>query len=834
MTIYSGRTRISEEEDLWRIIGIHEVTTPLDEYDQEIIRGYMRSEDDIISFYSLLSPEYDIYYDLISKQYKYLNNDFYCPCTIIDGYYMPNGFYTTPLTLENNKIYYDEDTTKYYLYKDSSFQNVTKYTYTVNGVSSSTVYYYEGDGHLYKNKTNVSSDIISILVNDVYEQHPYIEGLLTHNIFYSNEIPYEEGDYIYYNLNDETYYLYNFENQIFEEATYEYISPIIDENNTVRCLPLSGDPENKTLVTGYKIGNRFFKEIAAGYTNAINPIADQNGNDTSCVYYDQITHGYYFYVDNEFVHMPLYEAYETHTNHDSSGVETTIELDNGYIVNNVLYYHNYENENELHHRYIVDGYFVDGSFYTTKKNGRPNAIYHVTGTDSYYVYNDTDNLFYSETLTGPYMIGIYYSGRVDPSINNFYQDDEGKLYYYDGSYHVTTTIDGYYVPTKNIMCQYKESPSVENNENLYYNILNESFYVYKSDDDTLVQVKPVSCYIVDHVAYTKQRPAIGATYYDINTEEYYIYKDGLFIELDNDNPPISNDSQIVLSLTKQDLLIDDNILDQNPYDQDVVLAGVTANKAGLMTADLYNRFLDLEHRYEMKVSSTTYNTLADLERAAPDDTNLVYIVGGSQQYVLSDNGDYVKIGDTDVSTLDLTDIASIDDVTDILEEIHQQDSRLQHQINILDTEVDSKYSTSNIITDINNLTETSEDAVSSKVLVNYIRSLMTTTINVDSLVTETVVERVEKYEDSIRVYYKDIVTAAPPAYIDNLSTQANISKVDPNHTFSARFIKLMIDDLQTQIDNITDDGLGFEWASNDQSNATIVLSINNRVVNYVP
>ena len=73
MTIYSGKTRISEEEDLWRVIGIHEVTDSTTD-ERQIISGYMGSDE----FYQFLEIEPDIYYDLGADTneipYKYKNN----------------------------------------------------------------------------------------------------------------------------------------------------------------------------------------------------------------------------------------------------------------------------------------------------------------------------------------------------------------------------------------------------------------------------------------------------------------------------------------------------------------------------------------------------------------------------------------------------------------------------------------------------------------------------------------------------------------------------------------------------------------------------------------
>ena len=119
MTIFSGKTRISEEEDLWRVIGIHEVTS-LAESDRQVIRGYMKSTGTGANiqydFYQLLDSEPDIYYDLLTNKYKYKKNSTSYPqCTIIEGY-LTDGFYKQKITPQNNKIYYDQDKDKYYIY----------------------------------------------------------------------------------------------------------------------------------------------------------------------------------------------------------------------------------------------------------------------------------------------------------------------------------------------------------------------------------------------------------------------------------------------------------------------------------------------------------------------------------------------------------------------------------------------------------------------------------------------------------------------------------------------------------------------------------------------
>ena len=820
MTIFSGKTRISEEEDLWRVIGIHEVTS-LAESDRQVIRGYMKSTGTGANiqydFYQLLDSEPDIYYDLLTNKYKYKKNSTSYPqCTIIEGY-LTDGFYKQQITPQNNKIYYDQDKDKYYIYNDPSYREIEKYEYQ-NTLNTTVDQLYYNNNAFYKNKATISSNIIAILVGDEYEQHPYVKGLLKHNIFYSDKVTFN-SDYIYYNNNDDVYYLYDSEEEILIPAleSYDIINPPEANSNQVVCINVQEDIiDTRTLVTGYKISDdRFYETVSAGYTNPIIPTGEA---DTTYVYYDQLTNTYYFLYADGFRAMPVYEAYEEHSTHNQVGTAGNL----------VLYYHNYENENVLHHREIIKGYFVNENFYTTKVSGDPTAIYHTPEANRFYTYNSEDNLFNSYSFTNPYEIGVLYSNKVTPSTNNFYKDENNNIYYYDGDYHVTEILDGYYIPIKNIMCSNKVTGFTENNKNLYYNLIDNKYYVYKNADHTLVKINPVSCYIISNVPYKKQRAALGAIYYDINDSEYYIYDNGTFREY-NHNSAISNASQIVLSLTKQDMLIDDNILDQNPYDEDVILTGADTTHAGLLTADLYNRFIDLESRYKMRISSTPYATLADLNSAAPTDENMIYIVGNKEQYVLSDDGSYIKIGDTDLSTLDLTDIASVDDISDILEQIRKQDLNLQNQITTLNNELALKYPTANIITNVQHINNQAyqNEAVSSKVLVDYVQNLLSNVVSVDHLVTETVVERVEKHEDSIRVYYKDIVTAMPLDYIDD---SLNSNNVGVNRAYSSRLMKTIINDLQAQINNIVDTGIVFEWASGDTSNATIVISINNRVV----
>ena len=91
----------------------------------------------------------------------------------------------------------------------------------------------------------------------------------------------------------------------------------------------------------------------------------------------------------------------------------------GTAGNLILYYHNYENENVLHHREIIKGYFVNENFYTTKVSGDPTAIYHTPEANRFYTYNSEDNLFNSYLFTNPYEIGVLYSNKVTPSTNNF-------------------------------------------------------------------------------------------------------------------------------------------------------------------------------------------------------------------------------------------------------------------------------------------------------------------------------------------------------------------------------------------------------------------------------
>ena len=111
------------------------------------------------------------------------------------------------------------------------------------------------------------------------------------------------------------------------------------------------------------------------------------------------------------------------------------------------------------------------------------------------------------------------------------------------------------------------------------------------------------------------------------------------------------------------------------------------------------------------------------------------------------------------------------------------------------------------------------------ILVDYITNQLSGA-NGNNVVRETVVYDVQKIEDSIRVYTKEIVTAMPYDYINSLPS----SNIDANHTFSARLIRELITDLQTQINNVVDDGLILDWRYNDRSDATIILSIENRVI----
>lgn len=819
MTIYSGKTRISEEEDLWRVIGIHEVTDSTTN-ERQIISGYMGSDE----FYQFLEIEPDIYYDLELEKYRYKryqppmvllasvnNNTQYPFCDVIEGYYTANGFYNNQITPQSNNIYYDQDTNEYYIYKNRSL---------IPGTMMTGLYYH--DGVFYQEKRDISSNQIAILVNNRYEQHPYIEGILQYNNFYSDEVTFDTN-HVYQDINNNIYYLYDDEQEELQIVNFEYISPPDGNNEVFYLLPGESETEAKTLITGYKIGDKFYETISAGY---IDPVIPDGNDDTTYVYYDQINNAYYFLYADGFRQMPIYGQLEEHETHDASS----------NVINRVLYYHNYENATSLEHRIIIDGYFVNDGFYTTKLDGDPTAVYRTSGTDDFWTFNNDDGEFYHYDI-GEYEIGVLYSGRVNPSMNNFYQDrPTGKYYYYDGSYQETTVTNAYYIPGTNIICEDKLTVFTEDNRNLYHDNGEDRYYVYKFDEQNLVRVKPVSCYFINNVPCLKVRPAMGAVYYDEANDEYFIYSNGAFVEYDN-NIPISDENQIVLSLTKADMLLDCDILDGNPeYDHDAILEGANSNKAGLMTADLYNRFIDLESHYKMRISSTPYATLADLESAAPTDENCIYIVGGKKQYVLSDDGTYIQIGDTDLSSLDLLDVASVDDVSDILEQIQKQstylqtqDSNLQNQITTLDTELDSKYPTANIITDSNNLSNPlyKNEAVSSKVLIDYVSDILSNTISVNALETATVVERIDKDEDSIRVYYKDIVTAIPVAYISD-SLDSNLA--DENHAYSASLMKSKLDDLQTQINNVTTDGLSFGWASDSPSDATIVLSIKNKLV----
>lgn len=823
MTIYSGKTRISEEEDLWRVIGIHEVTDSTTN-ERQIISGYMGSDE----FYQFLEIEPDIYYDLELEKYRYkryqapmlllasVNNDTQYPfCDVIEGYYTANGFYNNQITPQSNNIYYDQDTNKYYIYKNRSL---------IPGTMIAGLYYH--DGVFYQEKRDISSNQIAILVNNRYEQHPYIEGILQYNNFYSDEVTFDTSC-IYYDKNTHIYYIYYNDNLIDAMGDESpYVGIILSSNSANERICVRNDSSTndiKTLVEGYKIGDKFYETISAGY---IDPVIPDGNDDTTYVYYDQINNAYYFLYADGFRQMPIYGQLEEHETHDASSK----------TINRVLYYHNYENATSLEHRIIIDGYFVNDGFYTTKLDGDPTAVYRTSGTDDFWTFNNNDGEFYHYNI-GEYEIGVLYSGRVNPSMNNFYQDrPTGKYYYYDGSYQETTVMNAYYIPGTNIICEDKLTDFIEDNRYLYHDNGEDRYYVYKFDEQNLVRVKPVSCYFINDVPCLKVRPAIGAVYYDEANDEYFIYSNGVFVEYDN-NIPISDENQIVLSLTKANMLLDCDILDGRPeYDHDAILEGANSNKAGLMTASLYNRFVDLENRYKMRISSTPYATLADLESAAPTDENCIYIVGGKKQYVRSDDGTYIQIGDTDLSSLDLLDVASVDDVSDILEQISKQstylqtqDSNLQNQITTLDTELDSKYPTANIVTDSNNLSNPlyQNEAVSSKVLIDYVSDILSNTVSVNALKTATVVERIDKDEDSIRVYYKDIVTAMPVAYISD-SLDSNLA--DENHAYSASLMKSKLNDLQTQINNVTTDGLSFGWASDSPSDATIVLSIKNKLI----
>lgn len=797
MTIFSGQTRISEEEDLWRVIGIREVTDSSASNLQRI-DGYMESDN----FYTLLNTDDPIYYDIEREVYRYKDGNDYPNCTVIEGYYTNRNFYESVILPENHVIYYDEDKDEYYIYEQSSYKNISPY-------SQNTLYYH--DGGFYESKTNIGPNAISIL-NRIgeYERHPYVEGLLVNRIFYSNEVLTFDNENIYFNKNDELYYIYDEENEILIEATqYSQISPSgnIDNPNEVYCYsPRSPNADVRTLIEGYKIGNRFFKTIAAGYENPIVPI----GSDDENIYYDQISNSYYTLESDNFIQLPYYDQMEESEN--------------------ILYYHNQNDNAILFHRVIIKGYFVNDIFYTDKVNGDATTIYRTSGTDNFWKYYSETDKFEPYEFTGLYEIGILYSDKVDPSSDYFYKDENNDVYYYDGNYHITIQRNGYYIPIVNKMCETKRTEFVEDNKNLYHS--NDGYYIYKTQGSSLFSVNPISCYFRHDVPCKKENPALGAIYHDIEHNESFIYKNGAFEEYDN-TPVISNENQIVLSLSKQDMLLDDNILDQNPYDEDVVLGEPTSQRAGIFTADLYNRFIDLENRYKLRISSTTYNTLSDLENDAPTDPNCIYIVGMNKQYVLSDDGTYVQIGNTDLSDLDLTNVASvndinllIDDVSDILEKIQKQDDNLQ-------TQIDTKYSTANMITTLGDLRNPSHynDAVSGKVVVDYVTGLLANSVTIDNLITETVVTGVEKYEDSLRVHYKEIATAAAPKYVNSLDPNSlDYDLINANHALSAILTKSLIDDLQDQINVMKGNGLVFGWASNDTSDVRINLVINNRVV----
>ena len=809
MTIYSGQTRISEEEDLWRVIGIHEVTNLTDDDRPDAISGYMTTQGNTTIFYPLITSDYDIYYDLEDEKYKYKSNDTYENCTVTNGYKTANGFYKTKLNPTENKIYKDRDQNKHYIYQNNNYRQITQYTYqATNGATIKKLYYHNKE--FYKNKENVGPNIISILMGDEYVKYPYVQGTLVNKSFYSDKATLDSNS-IYYDNNNETYY--NYENNTLTESSYELVTDP-DDNDQVTCYinVRMAETEVKTLVTGYKIDNEFYKTVSAGYIDEVVP---DGNNDEVNVYRDQITNSFYVLHSTGFAYLDFYEQYEEHPTHNIEGT----------IVGNVLYYHNYENETVLHSRQIKDGYFVNGKFYLTRVNGDSRTIYHVVDGETFYKYDVSTNDFFVY-VPSLYDIGFYYSGKItNPSINYFYENEDGKVYYYDGSYNVTTILNGYYIPTLNMMCTTKVS-FTDSLKYLYYDEIGKLYYVYKGNG--LVKVTPFVCHIIDGAVYVEQRPAMGATYYDVVSEKYFIYENGVFVETDNE-PLMSDANRIVLSLTKQDMLVDDNILDQDPYDKDAILTGATSERAGILTAEMYDKIISLDERYRMRISSTIYNSLADLQSAAPDDWNMIYYVKKSNseyldEYVRTDSDEnihtYVKIGDTDIGTPDLDDVATVDDVSDILEQIRKQDLRLQGEVNDINAELALKYPTANIITNSNDITDASNEAISSKALLDYLDKRFEQVMDTSHVKEETVVTDVIKYEDSIKVVYDKITTAVPYSYLTSFN---DVNASSNNYTFSAKFLTEAITNLQSLINK---KDVNVAWKDNTE--ATIVITLVDR------
>lgn len=798
MTIYSGKTRISEEEDLWRVIGIHEVTDLTNDDRPDAIPGYLTTQGNETVFYPLVTSEYDIYYDLEDEKYKYKSNDTYKNFSIKEGYKTAYGFYQTKLNPTENKIYKDRDQNQYYIYQNNNYRQITQYTYQANGTTIKKLYYHKKA--FYRNKESIGPNMISILIGNEYVKYPYVQGTLVNKSFYSDKLTLDSNN-IYYDNNNETYY--NYTNGNLVESTYEMVTDP-DSNGQVVCYIniRSAETEIKTLVTGYKVDNEFYQTVAAGYIDEVVP---DGNNDEINVYRDKITNSFYVLHSTGFAYLDFYEQYEEHETHNIEGT----------VVGNVLYYHNYENETVLHSRQIRDGYFINGQFYLTRVNGDSRTIYHVVDGETLYKYDLSTNDFFAYEPSS-YEIGFYYSDKItNPSINKFYENEDETIYYYDdgegGGYKVTSILNGYYIPTLNMMCTTKISNFSETT--LYYDKLSELYYVYKGSG--LARITPFVCRIIDGDVYVEQRPMIGATYFDVVSEEYFIYKNGDFVSTDN-ALVMSDANQIVLSLTKQNLLIDDNILDQAPYDdheyttaydEDAVLTAATSTKAGILTADMYNTIKSLDERYKMRISSTIYDSLADLQSAAPDDWNMIYYVKKANseyldEYVRTDSDEnihtYVKIGDTDIGTPDLDDVATVDDVSDILEQIRKQDLRLQDEIDDINTELALKYPTANIITNYTEINNVNDNAVSSKALLDYLDARFSQVIDVSHVLQETVVTDVIKYEDSIQVIYDTITTAVPYEYLTSFT---DVNSSSDNRTFSAGFLKQKINDLQSLIDN---------------------------------
>ena len=830
MTIYNGQKRISEEPDLWRVIGLHEVNDSLLD-DERLIYGYMKSEtvNDVttyLGFYELhdQETEIDVYHDLQEDPAidKYKDDDSYMPFlddNKIHGYRSVNNFYINKVTPVQYDIYHDNETDKYYIYLDPQYQEVSR-----------DAQYYYHNNVLYANKQDIPNKIAILHRNDnEYDQYLYIKGYLKNNSFYSN--PATKGEeYVYFDYASKAetdditgYYLYDTESETFIQASskYHHIIPYDSDETKMVLFKQYEDDDNpinddrtKTVISGYYFNNEFYQTISAGYVN------EKPGN-VSTAYYDYITNSYYFYSIEDGYHIPYY----------------VLEPDG-----NILYYHAQMRGAEVNSKPITRGYLVDGMFYLTRTDGTANTIYHVETNNINIFYRYYDGAFHQyESLDGAYEIGVLYSNVKTPSNNEFYdaEDDNGTVnqyYYFNNEYVMPTIHDNIHFFSPQIVCENKVTEFQEK-DTLYISDDTGTYYVYK--DGNLVPAVIKSCYIIDNISYRKIKPTIGAIYYDTITEKYYIYENGNY-HIYNREFYISNEDQIVLSLTKQNLSTDDNILDQNPYDEDAVLRGATENRAGILTADMYKRIVDLENRYTMKLYEDSFNTLEELEAseldfADPKYHNYMFVVG-DKLYAYADSaqedeeGGFVQIGDT--GGVDFSEIPNINDINDILERIVEERDERASTDDDLQNQIDGKYDTENIIKNMGLLNDPDYDneAISGKVLKDYVEEIMKNAVSMDTLVTETVVDRVEKYEDSIRVYYKDIITARPPNYITSLGVNNTIDNIHAPSVKLLRDVRDLlqhnINVIQNQITIMTEDS-EINWKYNDPTNTEINLTIKN-------